>query len=64
VERVEAEAVARIQAAGFGPVDYVEVRDADDLSRLGPGPVPEGRPGRILAAARLGRARLIDNMAV
>ena len=64
VERVEAEAVARIQAAGFGPVDYVEVRDAGDLSRLGPGPMPGGRPGRILAAARLGRARLIDNMAV
>ena len=64
VERVEAEAVARIQAAGFGPVDYVEVRDAGDLARLGPGPMPGDRPGRILAAARLGRARLIDNMAV
>ena len=64
VARVEAGAVARLQAAGFGPVDYVEVRDAADLSRLGPGPLPAGQPGRILAAARLGRARLIDNMAV
>jgi pantoate--beta-alanine ligase len=64
VARVEAGAVARLQAAGFGPVDYVEVRDAGDLSRLGPGPLPAGQPGRILAAARLGRARLIDNMAV
>lgn len=64
VTRVEAGAVARLQAAGFGPVDYVEVRDAADLSRLGPGPLPAGQAGRILAAARLGRARLIDNMAV
>ena len=64
VAEVEARAVGRLQAAGFGPVDYVEVRDAADLSRLGPGPVAAGRPARILAAARLGRARLIDNMAV
>lgn len=64
IAEVEARAVGRLQAAGFGPVDYVEVRDAADLSRLGPGPVAAGRPARILAAARLGRARLIDNMAV
>ena len=64
VEGVEAGAVARLQAAGFGTVDYVEVRDAGDLSRLGPGPLPPGQAGRILAAAWLGRARLIDNMAV
>ena len=64
VAEVEARAVGRLQAAGFGPADYVEVRDAADLSRLGPGPLPAGRPARILAAARLGRARLIDNMAV
>ena len=64
VAEAESRAIARVQAAGFGPVDYVEVRDAADLSRLGPGPVPAGRPARILAAARLGRARLIDNMAV
>lgn len=64
VAEVEARAVGRLRAAGFGPVDYVEVRDAVDLARLGPGPLPPGRPARILAAARLGRARLIDNMAV
>lgn len=62
VAEVEAEAAARLQAAGFTPVDYVEVRDAADLSRLGPGPIQP--PARILAAARLGRARLIDNLAV
>jgi pantoate--beta-alanine ligase len=62
VADAEAEAVGRLQAAGFGPVDYVEVRDLADLSRLGPGPIEP--PARILAAARLGRARLIDNVAV
>ncbi|MFO0018878.1 MAG: pantoate--beta-alanine ligase [Alphaproteobacteria bacterium] len=64
VAEAEAQALGRVQAAGFGPVDYLEVRDAGDLSRMGPGPLPRGRTGRILAAARLGRARLIDNMAV
>ncbi len=62
VDAAEARAVEALRAAGFGRIDYVEVRDAADLSRLGPGPVD--RPARILAAALLGRTRLIDNMAV
>jgi pantoate--beta-alanine ligase len=62
VSEVEAEAVAAITAAGFRKVDYVEVRAAEDLSRLGPGPIAE--PARILAAAFHGKTRLIDNMAV
>ncbi len=48
--------------AGFAKVDYVEVRGAEDLARLGPGPITG--PARILAAAFLGRTRLIDNLAV
>ncbi|MGA0606884.1 pantoate--beta-alanine ligase [Phenylobacterium sp. VNQ135] len=62
VDAVEAKAVAALEGAGFARIDYVEVRDAGDLSRLGPGPVD--RPARILAAAVLGKTRLIDNMAV
>jgi len=62
VAEVEAEAVAALCAAGFGRIDYVEVRSADDLARLGPGPL--AGPARILAAAVLGRTRLIDNMPV
>lgn len=62
VAAVEARAAEALAAAGFGRIDYVEVRDAGDLSRLGPGPVD--RPARLLAAAVLGRTRLIDNMAV
>lgn len=62
VAAAEAEAIARLLAAGFASVDYVEVRDPADLSRLGPGPISGG--GRILGAARLGKTRLIDNLAV
>lgn len=62
VADVEAEAVSALQQAGFQKVDYVEVRAAADLARLGPGPA--ATDARILAAAFLGRTRLIDNMAV
>ena len=62
VAEVEAQAIARLKDAGFARVDYVEVRGAGDLARLGPGPIVP--PARILAAAVLGRTRLIDNMAV
>jgi len=58
----EAAARARLTAAGFQRIDYVEARRADDLARLGPGPI-EG-PARLLAAAVIGRARLIDNIQV
>ena len=44
--------------AGFA-VDYVEARRAATLGALDGG---EGGPGRLLAAARLGRTRLIDNL--
>jgi pantoate--beta-alanine ligase len=63
IDEAEQAAVAALKAAGFGPVDYVEVREASDLSRLGPGPIT-GAQGRILVAAWLGKTRLIDNMAV
>ena len=56
--QVEAEALARLQAAGFS-VDYIELRRARDLAR----PAAEERRGLVaLAAARLGSTRLIDNL--
>jgi len=58
-ERLADEAKARLSAAGFRP-DYFEIRRAHDL-RL---PADGGADLRILAAAWLGRARLIDNLAV
>ncbi|MBF0307153.1 MAG: pantoate--beta-alanine ligase [Alphaproteobacteria bacterium] len=54
-------AVAELEKAGFGPVDYVEARDAETLAPVGERVT---RPARLLAAARLGRARLIDNVGI
>lgn len=56
VQAVEA-AVSKIAAAGFA-VDYVEARDARTLAPVAD---PAG-PVRLLAAAKLGRTRLIDNI--
>lgn len=50
----------RLAAAGFDPIDYVELRDADTLEPM----TAIDRPARLLAAARMGRTRLIDNLPV
>jgi pantoate--beta-alanine ligase len=51
---------ARLAEAGFDPVDYVALRDAETLL-----PVERlERPARLLAAASIGRTRLIDNLPV
>lgn len=52
---------ARLVTGGFRSVDYAELRDAETLERLDRTGL---RPMRLLVAARIGRARLIDNMAV
>jgi pantoate--beta-alanine ligase len=62
VETAEARALAALGKAGFEKIDYLEVRGADDLGRLGPGPA--AKPARVFVAARLGRTRLIDNWPV
>lgn len=50
----------RLAKAGFEPIDYVELRDAETLA---PAATLE-RPARLLAAARIGTTRLIDNLAI
>jgi pantoate--beta-alanine ligase len=60
VSAVEARGYAALIEAGFGPIDYFDVRDADTLAHLGPGPINTSK-ARIFVAARLGKARLIDN---
>ena len=55
-----AKASARLAEAGFEPIDYVELRDAATLETMD----VLDRPARILAAARIGRTRLIDNLPV
>jgi len=49
----------RLLDAGFADVDYLTVRDAATLGAFGE--QGKDRPGRVLGAALLGRARLIDN---
>lgn len=58
----ESKAYDALLNAGFGPIDYVALRDARDLSELSGERV--GREARLLVAARLGKTRLIDNFAV
>lgn len=59
---IEAAAREALLRAGFGHVDYVAVRRAVDLGPFESGTV-DG-PARVLAAAWVGKTRLIDNMAV
>ena len=61
VASVEAGAAATLLEAGFARVDYVAIRQAESLAAFS-GIV--NAPARILAAAWLGKTRLIDNMAV
>ena len=50
----------QLERAGFDKIDYFTVRDAKTLAPA----AGASRPARVLAAAWLGKARLIDNVAV
>ncbi len=56
--RASSNAESSLESAGFA-VDYVALADAETLADPA-----DGRPRRLLAAARLGTTRLIDNIAV
>ena len=56
----EASSIEALWAAGFSHVDYVAIRDAETLDHIS----TLERPARILAAVKIGKTRLIDNMAV
>ncbi|MBW8755218.1 MAG: pantoate--beta-alanine ligase [Sphingomonadales bacterium] len=51
----------KLLAGGFASVDYAALRDSDSLL---PVTTLDGAGARLLVAARIGRARLIDNMPV
>jgi pantoate--beta-alanine ligase len=50
----------KLARAGFEPIDYVDLRDAETLEPV----AAIDRPARLLAAAKLGATRLIDNLPV
>ena len=69
--KMVSEALAELRrtllTGGFSAVDYAELRNADSLAQLDRLPQLDrlaGTPARLLVAARIGRTRLIDNMAV
>ncbi len=51
---------AELSKAGFDSIDYLEIRDATTLRPV----TDRALPKRILAAVRIAKTRLIDNMAV
>lgn len=60
IERVLEDAKAKLLQSGFKTIDYFELRDADTLENMD----KFVKPARLLAAARIGSTRLIDNIAV
>lgn len=62
VDEALSEARARIVEAGFDRLDYVSAVDPENLEALPGGVLGTGQDARLLAAAWMGKTRLIDNM--
>jgi pantoate--beta-alanine ligase len=60
ISSAESAGNAALLEAGFNSVDYVAIRDAETLNIV----ESLSGPARILAAAKIGATRLIDNFAV
>jgi len=60
---LEAQATATLAASGWEP-NYVSIRRQADLKSPAPEQVEAGEPLVVLAAARLGSTRLIDNLEI
>jgi pantoate--beta-alanine ligase len=62
VGRALEEGKAALSKAGFTTIEYLELREEDSLQPLAS--LEPGVPARLLAAAYLGKTRLIDNVAL
>lgn len=62
VDEALTEARARIVQAGFDRLDYVSAVDPENLEALPGGVLGTGQDARLLAAAWMGKTRLIDNI--
>jgi pantoate--beta-alanine ligase len=62
IDAAQSEAKYKINAAGFGQIDYLECRTAQNLERVTT--FNQKQACRVFVAAKMGSARLIDNMAV
>ena len=60
IEETVQKGSGRLESQGFR-IDYLEVRDAETLTPVGPA---IEKPARLLAAVHIGNVRLIDNVAV
>ena len=60
---LERQAVARLAARGWKP-DYISVRKRADLQPPSAGDLAQGAPLVVVAAAKLGTTRLIDNLEI
>lgn len=60
IEIALASGMDRLREAGFDPIDYLEIRDAETLRRVD----KLTCDARVLGAAHLGKTRLIDNFAI
>ena len=58
------DAKSAISKAGLSPIDYVRVCNASTLEDITTDTLEKGVEARILAAAWMGKTRLIDNMAI
>lgn len=63
ITRIEGDAIRELSAAGWKP-DYLAVRRQRDLNAPSAAEVVAGEPLVVLAAARLGTTRLIDNLEI
>lgn len=60
IQKTESWALEMLKNLDFDDVNYITIRDSESLLP----PRDQDRPMRVLAAVRLGRARLIDNLAI